>query len=282
MVDDRDRNSPSQWENLLKNLGVWQGSFTRLAADGTLLNDQPSCVSLEPLPPDGIRQTIQFFSETTGEKTQEKVLEFSTLGRGVLFFEDGAFSQGSLQFSPIAEFGAELGFIYGDRRLRLVELFDREGQLSQFSLIREHRQHTPAKERPALTVEQLVGEWQGTAVTFYPDWRTPDTFATKLTIGVTGDRLQQTLSTPQIQLASTGAIEGSILRFSEGNLPVQVLLLPDGASANTPLTIPRGRPFFLEAGWLINPNLRVRMIRSYDDRGGWVSLTLVTERRTTA
>jgi hypothetical protein len=37
--------------------------------------------------------------------------------------------------------------------------------------------------------------------------------------------------------------------------------------------------FILEVGWLIEPNLRQRMIRSYSDKGEWVSLTLVTERR---
>jgi hypothetical protein len=56
-------------------------------------------------------------------------------------------------------------------------------------------------------------------------------------------------------------------------------LLPDGASATSPLKVQLRQPLFLEAGWLIQSNLRQRMIRSYNDKGEWASLTLVTEER---
>ncbi|MBD0387112.1 MAG: DUF3598 family protein, partial [Nostoc sp. C3-bin3] len=39
----------SQWECLLQNLGVWEGSFTNFSPEGTLLNDTPSHLSLEGL-----------------------------------------------------------------------------------------------------------------------------------------------------------------------------------------------------------------------------------------
>ena len=82
-----------------------------------------------------------------------------------------------------------------------------------------------------------------------------------------------------LDLSSTASINGSILRFSEDSRLVQVLLLPDGASCTSPLVLQTRRPFFLEAGWLIQPDLRQRMIRSYDAKGEWVSLTLVTEHK---
>lgn len=270
----------SQWNNLLLNLGCWQGSFTRLSPQGEIQSDIPSLVSLEELGNENhtIRQTIQHVSPA-GEITYNKVLEYSSLNRSVLFFEDGSFSQGSIQFAPFSEFGAELGFISGDRRLRLVQLFDKDSHLSNLTLIREHRQNTGATERPHLSIEMLLGEWQGDAITLYPDWRTPTRYSTTLSVWKEGDRLHQRLSAPQLELASSAEIDGSILRFNQGSYPVQLLLLPDGASSNTPLTIPRGQPFLLEAGWLITDTLRQRMIRSYDARGGWVSLTLVTERK---
>ncbi len=56
-------------------------------------------------------------------------------------------------------------------------------------------------------------------------------------------------------------------------------MLPDGASATSPLKVQLRQPLFLEAGWLIQPNMRQRMIRSYNDKGEWVSLTLVTEEK---
>ncbi len=269
---------------MLLNIGVWEGSFTRCRANGMVQDDVRSIVSLVGLNNNQtIRQTIQHFNPD-GTPQQNKVLEYASLNRSTLFFEDGAFSQGSIQFAPFAEFGAELGFISGDRRLRLVQFFSKDtiaqsSQLDSLTLIREHRQDTPPNPRPPLTVEALLGTWQGEAVTLYPDWRNPDRYTTQLTIQREGDRLYQKLTLPQAEVVSSAAVEDTRLLFDQGSHPIQVLLLPDGASSNTPIAIPRGKPFFLEAGWLIEPHLRQRMIRSYDAKGGWSSLTLVTEQR---
>ncbi|MGH2415734.1 MAG: DUF3598 family protein, partial [Microcystaceae cyanobacterium] len=37
----------AQWQYLLKNLGEWQGSFTRFSPQGLLIEDTPTVVSLE-------------------------------------------------------------------------------------------------------------------------------------------------------------------------------------------------------------------------------------------
>lgn len=269
---------PSQWQCLLQNLGAWQGSFTRFSAAGIRQEDIPSLVTLEGLNDNRtVRQTIQQFS-ATGELIYDRVLEYSTVNRSTLFFTNGAFSQGSLQFGLFSEFGAELGLMAGDRRLRVVQQFDKASQLAQLTLIREHRQPTPKSERPVLTVPQLLGTWQGEATTLYPDWRKVQ-YSTRLTVALEGDRLVQHLSTPELQFTSTAEIAANRLLFDQGKYPIQVLLLPDGASSNTPLSIPRGLPFFLEAGWLIQANVRQRMIRSYDAQGEWVSLTLINEQK---
>lgn len=273
----------SQWQNLCLNLGAWQGSFTRLSPQAEVQEDIPTLVTLEGLNDcQTMRQTIQQFDSTTREVVQNKVLEYSSLSRSVLFFDNGAFSQGSIQFAPFTEFGAELGFISGDRRLRLVQLFDKDSNLSSLTLIRERRMNTLAVLQPHLTLQMLLGSWQGEAVTLYPDWRSAERYSTTLLLELVGDRLFQRLTAPNLDFTSTSHVDGSILYFDRGNHPVQVLLLPDGASSTTPLTIPRGKPFFLEAGWLIEPNLRQRMIRNYDARGGWSSLTLVTEHKVTS
>ncbi|GAB4133217.1 MAG: DUF3598 family protein [Cyanobacteria bacterium J069] len=273
----------SQWDCLLQNLGAWEGSFTRLSSDGTERNNTPTVVTLEGLNENQtIRQTLEFGASSTGDPPTTKVLEYSSLNRSTLFFETGAFSQGSLQFSPFGEFGAELGLIAGACRMRLVELFqgaDGESRLSSLTLIRETLRGTPAPARSPLTATQLVGEWQGEAVTLYPDWRSPETYPTTLCIRLEGNLLHQHLSAPGLSLATTGTVTSNAIQFSQGGVPLQLLLLPDGASANTPLVIPKGRPFFLEAGWLIEPTLRQRMIRRYDAQGGWESLTLITEKR---
>jgi len=268
----------SQWSYFLKHLGAWEGSFTRLTPSGEEREDTPTLVTFEGLNDNQkIRQTVQRFPTNSEPKTP-MVLEYSNLNRSILFFENGAFSVGSMQFSPVSEFGAELGFIHQQRRLRLVPLFEK-GELSSITLIREYLQNTVNEERSPLTIENLLGEWVGEAATIYPDWLTPDIYSTSLVITLEGEKLRQTLTTPQFKLSSTATIDGSILRFEEGESQVQVLLLPDGASCNTPVIIPRGKPFLLEAGWLLSEKERLRMIRSYDKQGGWTSLTLVKERK---
>lgn len=269
-----------QWECLLKNLGTWHGSFTQLSPQGQVTVDTPTCVSLEGLNNNQtIRQVVQRFSPDTNELSQEQTFEYSSLGRSILFFEDGAFSQGSIQWAPFSQFGAEFGFISGDRRLRLVELFDKEAHLSSFTLIREALTPSAPPIRPHLSVDQLVGEWEGEAVTLYADLRPRDRYSTRLVIQPRGDRLEQELTMPSFTMTSVAEVVDNRLLFQHGESVVQVLLLPEGGSATTPLTIPKGRPFFLEAGWLVTSTCRQRLIRSYDDRGGWQSLTLVTEQK---
>jgi hypothetical protein len=273
--------SSSQWNFLLQHLGSWQGSFTRLSPEGQEVETIPTCVTLEGLDHNqAIRQTIERFSSETGEISETKVLEYRSLNRSTLFFENGAFSQGSMQYGPFSEFGAEMGFVAGDRRMRLVILYSPDGHLSRLTLIREQQQGTDAPERPALTLEQLLGTWQGQATTRYADLRQADSSPTTLSLTQEGDRLDQHLSSHNFSMSSTAQIEGSRLLFEQGQVKHQVVLLPDGASCMVPLSIPRRQPFLLEVGWLLNYNQRQRLIRSYDENGTWISLTLVTETKT--
>jgi hypothetical protein len=277
---------PSQWECLLKNLGEWQGSFTRFSPQGEQLEDTPSVVSLEGLNENQtIRQIVRRFPP--GQPVDEKVLEYSSLNRSTLFLENGAFSQGSIQWGPFSEFGAELGLIEGNRRVRLVQLFDREGKLSQLTLIREKLAGTYTLKGSALTLEQLLGEWEGEAVTIYPDWRSSDTCPTRLKLDRDDtNRLVQQLTfgtgASVRTITSSARVNGSILHFDQSPLPVQVLLLPDGTSSNCPVAIKPGHFFVLEVGWLVQPNQRQRLVRTYSDKGEWVSLTLVREQRVTS
>lgn len=276
-------SSLAQWECFLKNLGDWQGSFTRLSPEGNIENDTPTRVNFEGL--DGnqiVKQTIQYYSDQSRTTVaQEKVFELTSLNQSVLFFDDGAFSQGSIQLAPFADFGAELGFIHGERRLRLVQIFNQEGRLDRITLIREKRAGSNAGERPPLGVESLLGKWQGQAVTLHLDGRLPETYSTSLYLERQGEQLSQHLTANTLDFSSTARIDGSILRFERDTQPIQVLLLPDGASCTSPLYVEVGQPLFLEAGWLIEEDLRQRMIRGYNAKGEWVSLTLVTERRLT-
>lgn len=277
----------TQWENFLQNLGEWHGSFTKISNKGEIVEDTPSILSLESLDEQNtqVRLTLRRFttSENSSEpKVNEIVREYQSLGRDIMFFENGAFSQGTIQIAPFSISGGEFGFVNQNRRLRLVELFNQDGYLNTLTLIREKRVGTDTSERPPLTVDALLGKWQGEAITMYPDLRTPDIYPTqmKLQIDNTG-RLVQEITFGNINpktITSSARIENSILHFDQG-FPVQVFLLPDGASATIPTQVQFKNSIFFEAGWLVEPQLRQRLIRSYNDKGEWVSLTLVTERK---
>lgn len=271
----------TQWRRLLKNVGTWQGSFTQLSPRGEVLSDTPTEVELSPYDEDkAMRQEVRRYPANTPAQIQK--LDYRTLNRATRFVETGAFSQGSIQWGPFSTFGAELGLIAGDRRLRLVQLFDQSNALKSITLIREQRKGLELPERPPLNVSDLLGHWEGEAVTEYADLRPAQHNSTQLTVALVGDRtIGQTItfSPTAAPITSTGIIEGQKISFSNGVQPVQVLLLPDGASSTCPSQITPRQPLFLEVGWLLDSQTRQRLIRSYDAAGAWVSLTLVTESK---
>jgi Domain of unknown function (DUF3598) len=270
----------SNWENFLKNVGEWVGTFTQVATTGEVLASTPSILTLEGLEDNRLVtfRLRRFANDITEQPTSDRVQEYRSLGRQAVFFDTGAFSKGSLQVAPFAEFGAEYGFVNLDRRSRLVQLFDLQGCFSSMTLIREIRSGTDAKLRPDLTVAQLVGKWEGKAQTVYADGKDPDTTLMSLEINQVDGSLQQQLSFGARTIASTARIDGNRLHF-EGATPRQVLLLPDGISSNIPLQISHRQPFFVEAGWLVSDDERQRLMRSYNDKGEWLSSTHIIEHR---
>ncbi len=269
----------TQWESLLQNLGVWEGSFTIFSPQGELLEDIPSRLCLQTLDDDNksARLTLQ------RQGKNDVILNLSPQGiGGIMFFENGAFSQGPVQFSPYGQFGGEFGLIHENCRLRLVQLYEYGSpQLREITLIREHLAGTEPPQRPHLTIDDLLGEWQGEAVTIYPDLRPAASFSTHLKLHLDSTcRLVQSLSFADQIITSSATIKGSIIHFDDNtHNQIQVLLLPNGASATSPLKAQLGQSLFLECGWLIQPELRQRIIRSYNDKGEFVSLTLVKEKK---
>jgi hypothetical protein len=268
----------SNWDNFLKNAGEWVGSFTQISTDGEVLDSTPSILSLECLEENRlVKFRLRRFTNNINEQPiADRTQEYRSVGRQAVFFDTGAFSKGSLQVAPANEFGAEYGFVCADRRSRSVQLFDKQGGFSSLTLIRELRSGTDAKLRPPLTVAQLVGKWEGIATTAYADWQEPTTSVTSLEIAASDGTLSQKLSFGERTISSTAKIDGNRLHF-DGSVPRQVLLLPDGASSNMPLTISHRQPFFVEAGWLLADDRRERLIRNYNDKGEWVSSTHVIE-----
>jgi hypothetical protein len=252
----------SQWENFLGNLGEWRGSFTGLNADGDLGESTPSILTLER--GDGERLVhfrLRRFSsgDLGGVPTREVNQEYRSLGRQVVFFDSGSFSKGTLQVAPGTPFGAEFGFIAGDRRHRLVQLHSPDGALESFVLIREFRAGSDASERPALEMESLLGPWTGQVATITADWSEPEMARCELQI--------ERAEGQQIHITSQGE-KGEGERGGENQ---RLFLHPDAGYCRVPLQVNHRTAFEVEAGWLPAPDQLERLIRRYDASGAWIS-----------
>jgi hypothetical protein len=271
----------NKWENFLKNVGEWRGSFTRISPNGEIIASTPSILNLEAFDNNqAVLFRLRRFEARGYESTpiQDYQQEYRSLAKENIFFNTGAFSKGTLQLAPFTEFGAEYGFIDQDRRSRLVQLYDQQGNFSNLTLIREFRSGTDAKERPPLTVEQLTGNWEGKAHTVYSDLRPSETNTSYLEIKDIGDGyLEQTLNFAEKTITSKAKIADKKLIFEKEGNTQEILLLPDGISSNVPSQIQLRKPFIVEAGWLVRDNERQRIIRSYNEKGEWVSSTHVIE-----
>jgi hypothetical protein len=230
----------SQWQNFLRNEGEWLGTFASLSSAGELLQETPSLLSLEQ-GEEGrlVRFRLRRYGPEGREAppTSDFQQEYRSLGRQVVFFETGAFSKGSMQVAPGSAFGVETGFVAGDRRHRLVQLYLPDGGAEKLVLIREFRLGSDAPERPALTSEQLLGPWQGEAATVSADWPEP-------------------------------VLDSCTVSFTPADA-AGLLLLADGGYCRRPLRVSHRQAFSVEAGWLAAPDRLERLIRSYDDSGAW-------------
>jgi hypothetical protein len=273
----------SQWECVLQNLGQWQGSFTRLSPQGEEIEDIPSLITLTGVDDNrSIHFALnRYYPDKDGiPQPQELVFDFSEPGTGAIFFETGAFSEGSPHLRMGSSGGAEFAFVHQDRRLRLIQQFDSNGVLFRLTLIREQRVGTNAPERPHLDLAGWLGVWQGDAITLYPGSTQIDRVPTTQTSELNGDRsviLSQKIGL-QITESSLTIVPASD-RIQLTDRSVQVILLPDGAYAICPTQIEAGVSIALEVGWSIDSNVRQRLIRNYTDRGEWLSLTFITESR---
>jgi hypothetical protein len=271
-----------QWDNFLRNLGEWHGSFASLNAEAEIVDCSPSILILEQGAEDRL---VHFRLRRYGEggsgavPTREVQQEYRSLGRQVVFFDSGSFCKGSLQVAPGTSFGAEFGFLMGDRRHRLVQLFSPEGHFSSQVLIREFRAGSDAPERPALSVDALVGEWQGDAATITADWPEPEQRSCTITIEAgAGNTLRiSTISSDERTLINARG-PGRVLEL-EGDSPGCLQLLPDGGYSLVPRQVSHRRSFTVEAAWLPAPDRLERLIRRYDASGAWQSATHISARR---
>ncbi|MBV2350880.1 DUF3598 family protein [Synechococcus sp. HK05] len=264
----------SQWDNFLRNLGEWRGSFASLDANGAVVESTASILTLEQ----GEDERLVHFrlrrfadGDLNGEPSRDMSEDYRNLGRQVVFFESGTFCKGRLQVAPGTPFGGEFGFICGDRRHRLVQLHNDDGGFANLVLIREFRAGSNAQELPALTPDQLLGSWSGMAATITADWPEPDQAACRFEVSAT------TPGSLHIQTNLGGQSES----VEAGNTDplLQLTWMADGGYHLTPRHVDHRSAFAVEAGWLSAPDRLERLIRRYDASGAWTSATQIIATR---
>ncbi|GAB0496121.1 hypothetical protein MMPV_007431 [Pyropia vietnamensis] len=75
---------------------------------------------------------------------------------------------------------------------------------------------------------------------------------------------------------ATARLDGRMLFFGPERLVT--LLAGGGVSITAPVVIGDGRPFVVEAAYLVSPDLRKRVLRAYAADGGWAHSTFLNER----
>lgn len=259
-----------QWRNFLRNLGEWHGSFATLSPDAELLESSASILVLEQ----GNEERLVHFHlrrfqgpEANGEPSREVRQDYRSLGRQVVFFDNGSFSKGSLQMAPATASGAEFGFVAADRRHRLVVLHNEDGRFSSLVLIRERRAGTQAPERPPLDPPALAGQWRGTAATITADWPEPESQECVLQFepeAGEGWSISQRTAVGEERLGGAGRRQ---------------LLLPDSGFISVPEQVTHRAAFSIESSWLPTADRMDRLIRRYDASGAWLSSTQILARR---
>jgi len=291
----------NQWECIRQNIGTWHGAFVQFSPAGEQVSSTPSILKLEETAPD---QTMALTLERFPEGGEKKVnrLTFTAPGPApyTYFFTDGTFSQGSPQWSSFGQFGTEVSLKVGDRRVRYVIMYHSTShytsEIKYVTLICERQEGGTQFEEKALTAENLLGTWEGTAEVIYA---TGEPFTT-------GNSEWQL--TADLSLACKEAFDNTVrtLRFkrdlekqdTDGNEPItdglekaihlkatedqqlnhQLMLLPNGAYCLLPQEIKKEAEFRIEVGWIDSAGGRSRLVRYYDTRGVWTASALIKDQ----
>lgn len=239
----------TQLEGLAQHLGRWEGRFIQLdPCTFTPISRRQSLITFERLPQGGISQTNVYFDveETIDDARPGQRWIYHDLAAGLRFFPDGSFSNGRLQLAPFSEFAAEQGFLWKDRKARVVTQFDPQGYLKAITLILEVRgrwtEPDPAGFGSVLAPDQIPRSWQGETICY----RAADLIPSE------PDQSRVTLSGEPHPLLGNLWLSGA-------------RQVPD------PLR-QRDRSFCLELGWMPEPQVFLHLRREYDPSGAWQAL----------
>ena len=269
------------------------------------MKETPSVLTLEETK---LNQTMALTLERKSQGEPKKVnnLTFTYPGPApyTYFFESGAFSQGSAQWSSFGQFVTEFSLKVGDRRVRFVVAYEGTSSytsaLNYVTLICEAQTGgTPFRAEP-VALRQMMGTWQGKGEMLSAvSGSFANSDGSQWQLATRGEQVLKLQCKEQLE-KSTQAIEmtgdapvsnaasaaqaaaQTVVPLTDNDITYQLMLLPNGAYCLLPKEIRRDSRFRIEVGWLNEENERSRFIRYYDNRGVWTHSGLLTDTLSSA
>lgn len=292
-----------QWTYIRKNIGHWQGSFIQFSPSATQVSATPSVLTLEE---DRLDQHMTLVLKRTpqGQPTQtmERDLGYPGAVPYICFFPTGAFSQGPMVRRPWSSFGAECSLLAGNRRLRLVQLYNGtatgEHILDYVTLIPEYRLPAAAtvttgapglnrvSPQAPLAMDTVLGTWQGNGLYLPATMDRPLVGNSYWQAQPMGDELQLSwglgpgpIAPGQTEVETRRFTPIDSHRWQAVGSPLQFWLLPGGVSCTVYPQLPQQSGARLELCWYLSPRQRQRLVRDYGTDGNWLGTSLMLETR---
>lgn len=275
-----------QWAYIRKNIGEWQGAFIQFSPEGTRISKTPSVLTLEE---DCLNQHMTLILKRTPQgkptHTMERDLGYPGAAPYICFFPTGSFSQGAMQRRPWSSFGSEFSLLANNRRMRLVQLYkgtaSGEHRLDYVTLIPEYRsaeganaEAKGAKELPSLALDKVLGTWQGDSLDLHATMDSPCVASTHWQAKGLGDDVIISVNGESQRFVAIDQY-----RWQAVDSPLQLWLLPGGASCTVYPKLPKQYSARLEFCWYLSSQQRQRIVRDYDRDGNWVGTSLMLETR---
>lgn len=186
------------WKNFTTNhLRDWHGIWTRYSPEGEVTESFQSLRSFRSHPEE-TEITHTNYSVYADGRRLEQSWEYNQLSNSLsdgvfhpqtesmrgIFFESGHAAWVSTKLKTGSYFGVELFFKYEELRHSVGIVYDESGSLFRIANIREDATGFPSQywsnELNQLSLRDLSGHWQGTAVTMTPDLKISAPVATHL------------------------------------------------------------------------------------------------------
>jgi hypothetical protein len=293
--------SEEAWAGYLRNVGVYTGNRAICDGRGTVLADFPTRVDVQHFEDsDGdefllwtnMVRTVDGSDQVEEEWSRDELAELGAL------VADGSFSSGPNTYVG-ERFVIEQCLCDGPLRVRSISAFDWEGRMCGMIASREKRVvegegdgageglttiEPAAWKSPSVLLDYMLGVWNGKGVLIDRMSGNTRRVTSEVTLTQTDGLAIVQKSGLALDGVGTGMRvesrarrDGNVLFFAESS--VQLVLLPGGMSVASPLRVRESQPFVLETSFLMRPDCRKRVVRTYNPDCEWINTVFLFEKR---